>query len=70
MLCNFINQETVTVCATVHSSLLATCYLYNSIRSWNLHTENFDAILKSEHAKHCVYSMWNLRVVRVLYVFM
>lgn len=62
MLCPFINQETVTVYATAHPSLLAVCYLYNSIRSWNLNTEIFNALANMPKLLHCVYSICNTRV--------
>ena len=73
MLCRFINQETVTVYATAHLYLFAVCYLYNSIRSWNLHTENFQCNIEVNMPKllHCVYSMWKICLVHMLlYVLM
>ena len=68
MLCNFINQETVIVYATVHPFLLAVHYLYSSIRSWGLHTENFNAILKSEHAKIVTLCVLHVQHVLSTYV--
>lgn len=69
MLCNFINQETVTVYATAHPSLLATYYLYNSMRTWNLHTENFNAILKSdEHAETVTLCVLHVELMHSTYV--